>query len=91
MGCDENSCNPELMVFHVAVEVTISVADSEIMKVAAFGVHADNYHMLLQRFLFQEVWRWFQDVVVQSSGVTKEDLSRNLKLTGSNSSLREDC
>ncbi|GKC88831.1 hypothetical protein Tco_1149480, partial [Tanacetum coccineum] len=80
MGCDENSCNPELMVFHVAMEVTISVADSEILEVAAFGIHADNCHMVLQRFLIQEVWRWFHAVAVQSSGVTMTDLSRKLKV-----------
>ncbi|GKF62862.1 hypothetical protein Tco_0182916, partial [Tanacetum coccineum] len=46
------------------------------MKVAAFGVHAVNFLMLLQRlspalirFLIQEVWSWFQDVVVQSSRI----------------------
>ncbi|GJU06182.1 hypothetical protein Tco_1122612 [Tanacetum coccineum] len=48
----------------------------EFMKVAAFGVHAVNFLMLLQRlspaiirFLIQEVWSWFQDVAVQSSGI----------------------
>ncbi|GKA88841.1 hypothetical protein Tco_0810653, partial [Tanacetum coccineum] len=48
----------------------------EFMKVAAFGVHAVNFLMLLQRlspaiirFLIQEVWSWFQDVVVQSFGI----------------------
>ncbi|GJX01506.1 putative ribonuclease H-like domain-containing protein [Tanacetum coccineum] len=47
---------------------------AEFMKVAAFGVHAVNFLMLLQRlspaiirFLIQEVWSWFQDVAVQSS------------------------
>ncbi|GKC77202.1 hypothetical protein Tco_1127976, partial [Tanacetum coccineum] len=51
----------------------------EFMKVAAFGVHAVKFLMLLQRlspvmirFLIQDVWRWFQDVAVQSSGVFKE-------------------
>ncbi|GKE79882.1 hypothetical protein Tco_1549882, partial [Tanacetum coccineum] len=46
------------------------------MKVAAFGVHAVNFLQLLQRlspaiirFLIQEVWSWFQDVAVQSSGI----------------------
>ncbi|GJZ17365.1 putative ribonuclease H-like domain-containing protein [Tanacetum coccineum] len=46
------------------------------MKVAAFGVHAVNFLMLLQRlspaiirFMIQEVWSWFQDVAVQSSGI----------------------
>ncbi|GJY75842.1 hypothetical protein Tco_0480958 [Tanacetum coccineum] len=41
------------------------------MKAAAFGVHAVNFLMLLQRlspaiirFLIQEVWSWFQDVAV---------------------------
>ncbi|GKB92302.1 hypothetical protein Tco_0964574 [Tanacetum coccineum] len=49
---------------------------TEFMKVAAFGVHAVNFLMLLQRlspaiirFLIQEVWSWFQDVAVQSSGI----------------------
>ncbi|GKA70563.1 hypothetical protein Tco_0776702 [Tanacetum coccineum] len=44
--------------------------------VAAFGVHAVNFLMLLQRlspailiFLIQEVWSWFQDVAVQSFGI----------------------
>ncbi|GKD35146.1 hypothetical protein Tco_1250655, partial [Tanacetum coccineum] len=66
-------CNPELMVFHVAVEVTICVADSEFMKVVAFGVHAAYFHMLLQRhspdmtkILIHKVWRWFHVAVVQS-------------------------
>ncbi|GJU32333.1 hypothetical protein Tco_1175922 [Tanacetum coccineum] len=52
----------------------------EILEVAAFGIHADNCHMVLQRFLIQEVWRWFHDVVVQSSGVTMTDLSRKLEV-----------
>ncbi|GKG36027.1 hypothetical protein Tco_0443705, partial [Tanacetum coccineum] len=49
------------------------------IKVAAFGVRAVKFLMLLQRlspaitrFLIQEVWNWFQDVVVQSFGVFKE-------------------
>ncbi|GKA33301.1 hypothetical protein Tco_0719668 [Tanacetum coccineum] len=52
------------------------VHDWYFMKVAAFGVHAVNFLMLLQRlspaiirFLIQEVWSWFQDVAVQSSGI----------------------
>ncbi|GKA67579.1 hypothetical protein Tco_0767496 [Tanacetum coccineum] len=50
--------------------------DFIVWKVAAFGVHAVNFLMLLQRlspaiirFLIQEVWSWFQDVAVQSSRI----------------------
>ncbi|GKB97446.1 hypothetical protein Tco_0983583, partial [Tanacetum coccineum] len=49
---------------------------AEFMKVDAFGVHAVNFPMLLQRlspaiirFLIQEVWSWFQDGAVQSSRI----------------------
>ncbi|GJX57551.1 hypothetical protein Tco_0287448, partial [Tanacetum coccineum] len=59
----------------------------EVMKVAAFGVHAVNFLMMLQRlspaiiiFLIQEVWSWFQDVAVQSSGIVTT--SRYLVPTG---------
>ncbi|GJZ11324.1 hypothetical protein Tco_0546083 [Tanacetum coccineum] len=52
------------------------ITEEEFMKVAAFGVHAVNFLMLLQRlspaiirFLIQEVWSWFQDVAVQSSRI----------------------
>ncbi|GJT11558.1 ALP1-like protein isoform X1 [Tanacetum coccineum] len=48
----------------------------EFMKVAAFGVHAVKFLMLLQRlspaiiiFLIQRAWSWFQDVAVQSSEI----------------------
>ncbi|GKE14413.1 hypothetical protein Tco_1421990, partial [Tanacetum coccineum] len=46
------------------------------LKVAAFGVPAVKIFMLLQRlspaiirFLIHKVWRWFQDVAVQSFGI----------------------
>ncbi|GJW79930.1 putative ribonuclease H-like domain-containing protein [Tanacetum coccineum] len=49
--------------------------DSEFMKgFAAFGVHccpipySANTFLAIIRFLIQEVWSWFQDVAVQSSG-----------------------
>ncbi|GJX14472.1 hypothetical protein Tco_0206230 [Tanacetum coccineum] len=48
----------------------------QFMKVATFCVHVVNFLMLLQRlspviirFLIEEVWSWFQDVAVQSSGI----------------------
>ncbi|GJR83143.1 hypothetical protein Tco_0153928 [Tanacetum coccineum] len=54
----------------------VMIPPKKFMKVAAFGVHAVNFLMLLQRlspaiirFLIQEVWSWFQDVAVQSSGI----------------------
>ncbi|GJT71501.1 ribonuclease H-like domain-containing protein [Tanacetum coccineum] len=57
-------------------------------EVAAVGVHAVNFLMLLQRlspaiiqFLIQEVWSWFQAVAIKSSEFSKKDLSRNLKVT----------
>ncbi|GKB33648.1 reverse transcriptase domain-containing protein [Tanacetum coccineum] len=54
----------------------VMIPPKKFMKVAAFGVHAVNFLMLLQRlspaiirFLIQEVWSWFQDVAVQSSRI----------------------
>ncbi|GJV33578.1 putative ribonuclease H-like domain-containing protein [Tanacetum coccineum] len=62
-----------------STRVIVMIPPKKFMKVDAFGVHAVNFLMLLQRlspaiirFLIQEVWSWFQDVAVQSSRVFKE-------------------
>ncbi|GJU16111.1 hypothetical protein Tco_1144077 [Tanacetum coccineum] len=58
----------------------LHVADSELLKVAVFGIHAVTEYAFGFKLLL------FNPLVL-----SKTDLSRNLKLTMSNSSLGEDC
>ncbi|GJU60812.1 hypothetical protein Tco_1238578 [Tanacetum coccineum] len=62
-------CNPKLMVFHVAEEVTICVVEELLTLVFMLSISiccCKDIHLIYK------VWSWFHVAVVQSSGVQRQ-------------------